>query len=569
VSRTSKPSWVARRLARRDDRGFTLVEVMASMVVFGLVSTAITAMFASGLRASLLTKMDTTGKNLSQQRFEAIKNLPFHIDQVASGTNPPDLLDTYYVSTSGGSVGRGLQGFVANGATRYTADGDPATGAFYRYVQNPIPGFPKFKQYVATQFIDDVGAPYSPSSFNALVYGSDTPPTALVGVGVTTIWTAGKLTRVARNYTQIATGRPAAATALLQAQMVALRLTGGLTGGLTLTMDLATFNADGAVSQTVTAASALRAATMSLSTDQSVNGALSSAQAPPNSGTLNDSSGPKSFIANGITYGGVGSSSTANVSAATSTGQPVIASSGSPARADVLGAGAGTRAATFAIDTAAPARLGLGTVHAFVDDAGCGGGCSNVGVTGYANSAYSGTTHTVTTASTASVKGVLALLPTTFAPSGLIRVNLTSASLSCTVTRTGSGTPTGSVAISYAGTLAYYAPFAAGAVNGYVTVALSSGQSTSPLTPAMLTATQVGIDSNGAPLFLSDYFQTWSSMTSGSATAAKTIGAAGTTATASFSGMIGVTSVPLRTGDATSVVGAQLGSGSCDAEDYR
>src|SRR6266702_4699706 len=103
--RNARIGWVARRLAR-DDRGFTLVEVLAAMIVFAIAATAVTTMFAAGLRASLLTKMDTTAKNLSQQRFEQIRNLPFHIDQVSSGTNPPDLLDTYFVAVGGSSVGR-------------------------------------------------------------------------------------------------------------------------------------------------------------------------------------------------------------------------------------------------------------------------------------------------------------------------------------------------------------------------------------------------------------------------------------------------------------------------------
>jgi len=100
-------------------------------------------------------------------------------------------------------------------------------------------------------------------------------------------------------------------------------------------------------------------------------------------------------------------------------------------------------------------------------------------------------------------------------------------------------------------------------------VALSSSQSSSPLTADLLAATRVGTDSSGVPLYLSDYFQTWSSMTTSAIAGAKTVNTAGTAAEASFSGMIGVTSVPLRDGDDQSVVSAQLGIGTCDAEDYR
>lgn len=538
------------------------------MIVFAIAATAVTTMFAAGLRASLMTKMDTTAKNLSQQRFEQVRNLPFHVDQVSSGTNPPDLLDTYYVATSSSSVGRGVQGYVTASGTRWTVDGDPATGAFYRYVQNPIPGFPKFRQYVATQFLDDSGAPYSPSSFSALVYAADSPPTAAVGVSVTTIWTAGKLSRTSRNYTQLTSGRPAAPSAVLQSQLTALRLTGGVTGGLTLTMDLASLSADGGVSETVTAASALRAASLTLSSGPSVSGASTALQAPPNQPATNGTGSSQSLVYGGVTLGSFGNTTTTNVAAATSTGQPVLGLSSAQEKADVLGSGAGNKAATFAIDSSGPARLGLTTTHAYVEDAGCGGSCSNVGVSGY-SSTTGGTSHNSTTNAGATVKGALVLLPTTFAPNGLVRVTLTSASLSCTVSRTGTAAPAGSVTITYSGSLSYYAPLDPANSGGYVTVALTSSQTSSPLTSDLLAATRVATDSGGVPLYLSDYFQSWSSMTTATVASAKTINTAGTVAEASFSGMIGVTSVPLRDGDDLSVVAAEIGVGTCDAEDYR
>lgn len=558
---------VARR--RASDEGFTLVEVMASMVVFAIASTAVTAMFAAGLRASLITKLDTNAKNLTQQRFEIVRNLPFHIDQVSSGTNPPDLLDTYYRNATGAGAARGTAGYVPAGATRYTADGDPATGAFYRYVESPIAGYPKFTQYVATQFIDDTGAAVTPpSTFNTQTYAADAPPAAAVGVSVTTIWTVKSMTRKLRSYTQLSAGRPSAPRAVLKSKLTALRLSGGLTGGVLATGDFAAISADGAVSTTVSAATAARAATLDLSSGGStVQGALRSADAPADDGPWSGSLG--SQTGSGGLNGSFGNTTYGNVFAGTSTGQPVIGTSASPVRADVLGSGGAARVATFSLDSSMPSRLGLGSTHAYVEDAGCGGSCSNIGVSGYASGTSSGTTHGISTNASGFVRGTLVLLPTTFAPNGLIRVTLTSVSVSCSVSRTGSATPTASASVTYSGSLSYFAPFAAGNVLGYVTVPLSSTQSTSPLTAAVLTSTKVGVDSSGTPMYLSDYFATWGSLTTSSAAAAVTIGSGSTTAAASFTGAIGITTQPLRPGDDTSALGAQLGAGSCDAEDYR
>ena len=50
----------------------------------------------TGLRASVVAKLDTGAKNLSQQRFELMRNLPFRIAYDPAITTGVDLLDTYY-----------------------------------------------------------------------------------------------------------------------------------------------------------------------------------------------------------------------------------------------------------------------------------------------------------------------------------------------------------------------------------------------------------------------------------------------------------------------------------------
>ena len=355
---------------------------------------------------------------------------------------------------------------------------------------------------------------------------------------------------------------------MLQSRLTALRLSGGISGGRTLTLDLAGLTADGSIADTVSAASALRGATLTLSDGTTVNGSAASVVAPPNAGPASDSTGSKSLSENGFTFATVGSTSSSNVNATSSTGQVVLGSSSSQSAASVLGAGAGTTSATFALDGTVDSRLGL-TGFAYVEDAGCGGGCTNVGVTGWANTVKSTGLYSTTTSATALVRGALVLLPTTYAPSGLVRIKLTTATLGCTVTHSGSSLPVATATVTYTGSLSYWAPYAPGNVGGYVTVALSSSDATSPLTSNLLAQTQVANDSSGNPLWLSDYFASWSSMDTSTATSSKTIGADGTTVNASFSGMIGVTTKPLDASNESSSIGAELGVGSCTAEDYR
>lgn len=556
------------RAARNDEGGFTLVEVMAAMVVFALAATAVTAMLASGLRASLLTKTETTAKNLSQQRLESIRNLAFHIDQVSTGTNAPDLLDTYFVNTTG-SAGRGQQGYVPAGASRWTEDGDPQTGAFYRFVQTAVTGFPNFKQYVATQFLDDSGAPYTPTGFNSQVVGSDTPPTGTVGVGVTTLWSAGELDRVSRVYSQISSGRSSAPTSVLQSRLIALRITGGMFGGQTLSLDLASLSADGSLNQSVAAAQALRGATMSLSGGALVDGALVNVKAPPNAAATGSTASSKSLTDGAFTYGGFGNSFVSGASASSSTGQIILNTSSSQATAGVLGAGAGSTVARFGLDTTTDPRLGLLTTHAYVADAGCGGSCTNVGVSGYAGTTKTTTAFSTSTSASATVRGTLVVFPTSYAPNGLLRLTLTSASVSCSVTRSTGGNPAGTATISYAGVLQYWAPFETGNVGGYKTVNVSSSDTTSPLTPELLAQTQAGTDPDGNPLWLSDYFASWSSMDTAAVSSAKSFADNGTTASVNTSGVVSVTTVPLDASNDATAIGVQVAVGSCTAEEYR
>lgn len=550
------------------EAGFTLVEVMAAMVVFAIVATAVTAMFASGLRASLLTKMETTAKNLSQQRFEGIRNLPFHVDQVAAGNNPPDLLDTYYTNTTTLAGGRGKHGFVPNGTERWTDDGDPETGAFFRYVQKELPGYAKFTQYVATQFLDDAGNPFSPSAFDALTAGFDQPPTMVVGVSVTTLWKSGNLDRVSRVYSQVTSGRPTAPNAVLQSQLTALRMTGGLTAGRTVTADLASLNADGSLSRVVSAGQSLKAASLVVSTTGSVAGAVTTVKAPPNAGPLGSSSGPKGLVEASNTVAHVGNTRTANVSATSSTGQVVLNTQTSPATADVLGGGAGDKIAYIRVPSDQPS-LGLLDTQVYLEDAGCGGSCSNAGVSGWASTASSSTLKSTTTSASAFVRGAVVFMPTTFAPLGLVRVKLDEATVGCKVTHSSGSDPVATATATYSGTLSYWAPFDPLAVAGYVTTAISSSQAASPLTPELLATTQVGTDLDGEPLWLSDYVSGWQSLDSTTAESAKTFGPDGTTVSTTVNGVVSISSVQLRPGDEGSVVAAELAPGGCTAEDYR
>jgi type II secretory pathway pseudopilin PulG len=78
---------------RSDDRGLTLVETLAAMLVFALVTLGIVPLFVSSLRGSNLSRSFTVGKNLALEAMERVRGLPF---RVKSTTKRLDVLDLYF-----------------------------------------------------------------------------------------------------------------------------------------------------------------------------------------------------------------------------------------------------------------------------------------------------------------------------------------------------------------------------------------------------------------------------------------------------------------------------------------
>jgi type II secretory pathway pseudopilin PulG len=78
---------------RSDEKGLTLVETLAAMLVFALVTLGIIPLFISALRGSNLSRSFTVGKNLALEAMERVRGLPF---RVKSTTKRLDVLDLYF-----------------------------------------------------------------------------------------------------------------------------------------------------------------------------------------------------------------------------------------------------------------------------------------------------------------------------------------------------------------------------------------------------------------------------------------------------------------------------------------
>ncbi len=99
-----------RRLLWRggSDQGFSLVEVLAAMSVFGIITLGTVPLVLTSLKGAALSRSYTVGKNLAVQAMERARGLPYYVDfptqkAYASDTGAPrkvDLLDMYYPSST-------------------------------------------------------------------------------------------------------------------------------------------------------------------------------------------------------------------------------------------------------------------------------------------------------------------------------------------------------------------------------------------------------------------------------------------------------------------------------------
>ena len=554
---------LARLRPARTDEGFSLVEVMVAMLIFAVVAVASLGFITTSMTATALGRTETVAKNLNQERLEGMRNMPFF--QHANVSVVPDLLDTYYTSTSAPAASTAADGFVATTGARDTSKGDPTAGPFYRRVF-AAPGPVGFTQRVTTQFMSDATTVMPVPVFVSTSTGpTGLPPSPTVSVRVTTLWTGGDGKQ--KRFTvesQIAEAAAKFPLVTLQGRLSMLRVAGVLPGPQELLAEAGVLNLDGSLSTTAVSSAKAQGVFASIANAVRADGATGTLAAPPSS-TLNVASvGPKTL---GSPEVAAFSGSAVNALAVSSDGgQPAAGTPTAPVTAVLQSNGLGSDyfRATNRPDTTT--RLGLlGAAVVATDD--CSGNCDAVRASGRVTS-LGGASHSATAELTGAVRGTVALLPTVQSPAGLIQVTLSSFSLNCT-SAVGVSPPS-KVTVSFAGTVKHRTYDPISKVYGYSSpIAISSANVTDPLAGIDL-ATVVGVDSTPAAgvLRLSDYVESWSSLSSTAINGFTVVAGNGTAASINVPGVFTFDSKPLRS-DVDSTVGVQLGAASCVAGDIR
>jgi type II secretory pathway pseudopilin PulG len=534
-----------------------MVEIMVAIVLMGMLTSALVPLLIMSIRSSVVAKLDTGAKNLSQQRFDLMRNMPFRIAYDPLVSTSRDVLDVYYPNLVAPSGGVTTVGYVTTQARR---TGEPTSGPFYRTKFTPTLGSTTYTQWVAVQFLTPkTKQPIAPTApYNAFSL-NDLAPSTLLGVSVITEWRRGDQAKRFTVYSQLGDVAPATPLLSLKGRVTAMKVTSTLGSGSTsdLLLEAGVVNLDGAIASATTAAVSAQGGRASLTPGGHVDGASQVAQAPPDGATVSASDNGQTLFAGSTALAQLPRTDVSSVSAKTSGSLPVVASSSTPTTATAYGSADMWFTNQPNLSDSA---LGLSPTSQVVRQPSSTGTTMQARATAYAASTQ-GAGHSGSVTMSAQT-AVLQVLPTSFAPDGVAQVQLTSSSLSCSSTGvTVTSTPTYSAQIRllrYDGTNSSYSSW----------VALSSSQTADPLAAIDLSTWPVARN-NGRVVYLSEYLSSLSSQTSGSLASAKQLTNGGRGTDTRLSSMVALTTVPLRDGEDLSNVNLQLGVMTCGAEDNR
>ncbi len=120
----------ARRRIRFGQRGFSLVETLAALLVFAIITLGLIPLLAASIRGSDISRKGTVGKNLVVEAMERVRGLPFYI----SYTTQPrkvDVLDMYFPARTPLFAAGTCTGYLNAGSVTCTTTNYQATGPSY------------------------------------------------------------------------------------------------------------------------------------------------------------------------------------------------------------------------------------------------------------------------------------------------------------------------------------------------------------------------------------------------------------------------------------------------------
>jgi prepilin-type N-terminal cleavage/methylation domain-containing protein len=573
-----------REARRRGQGGFTLIEIMVAITLVAIAAGGSIPLLIVGMQAANNSKLQTQAKNLAQQRFESMRDLPFHVDR----QNGPfvDLLDIYYTSISTTSVTHTRAGETEVGRWVSGGAASPApSGAFYQVTVDSISGYPSFSQKIDTQFLTVTGNALAASTFTAYdsqTEGRDQPPSLMVGVTVITTWNDHGSSRTYTSYTRISDSRGLTSALTTQGSAEFLRVSSAGSAGNALTVDLASADATGAQSTGSVAAADVRTLEAHDAAGTSYQGASAVATSPTGAVSQYPATMPLAGWTSGTNgscgWVGAGPTQVTDVTAATASGLPKVPSdidtATPPAHqaAAQITSGSNTACGIFGFanqSTSYDPNLFLAADVPLVRINNDSQNNVVVNSKAWVNATSAqASPHSVTSGANSSATKRVQVFPGAgFITDslGLVDILLTSSTIACSST-VSSGSATQAATGSWSVTIDYWkATDTAGhgqrvSVPAYTWNSATGNGSADPL--AALDPASIVVYQNGSTvLHLSDYIDSWST--------ARSITENPNSGVHQLDGIVSLSTQQVRAGDLMSAVGLQVGNLSCVADDNR
>nr|MDQ3957487.1 prepilin-type N-terminal cleavage/methylation domain-containing protein [Actinomycetota bacterium] len=188
---------MTRTLRRRRDGGFTLVEVMAAMTVFAIITLGLVPLLAASLRGTALAQTEAVAQNAARDMMERVQGFKWFTSWTAKPAKV-DVLDLFYPQTSNAGLLPGQSyGTVTSYApltlpggaggiftTACPSAANPACNADLPagYTMSVAAAFVKANSGTSPQTYQVV-TPASDYAYNS-TSGKDTPPAQLLHVSV-------------------------------------------------------------------------------------------------------------------------------------------------------------------------------------------------------------------------------------------------------------------------------------------------------------------------------------------------------------------------------------------------
>lgn len=594
---------------RRRDEGFSLVEVVVSIGIVAVLVVATLPALLGGMRAGDVARRVTQAKSIALAEMERMRNLPFWVAYNAGDFI--DVLDRYYTDQTPpsappacGSAGAltapavSAKGYVSATAPRCSWE---PSGPLYRSVRrgSPATGDDGFVVVVDLQFLTDTTPPAAvtpPADWTTQASTRDRPPARQIGATVTVFPTGRAVRTPVQSRTQVSSREQATTRIRGGVDVAALQVgTSVAVDGVQvpLTASAGVMNLGSSLTYASTTEAVLSSVSASLGTGEVAKGATRAVSAPPTvtapavelaaGGLVDDTCSLVCWGGNRASEAAV--SAAAGLPNAGSPTAPLTTSLRQPSNnGNAFAVGAGVAPyyrpvlqLTGPLVTARADSVGIGTSTSCAVQAA--GTDIRVAATGWLRTTAATDTvaPTVVDACGTARTAALAVLPTAFAPHGVVRVQLQRASARCLLSGP-AHTPT--VSVDYQATVWRWVPDGNEAHDP-----VADYQQVAVITPATADDVLAAVPLDTTPVaghgMLGDWIAAWSNLVPGGVHRVSET----SRAEAVIPGVVSVLSRPLRqrgsssgglvSGTGGSVVepdstmSLTIGSVSCRAEDAR